>query len=119
MNDADEALQKRAKQLFDNSVDELDAATLSRLNRARQAALESSSHRLPALIRWAPIGGLATAAAVALLLVQSPTTIQPPADAGIVDVEILLSEDNLDMLEDLEFYDWIDLSDEQNGDSVG
>ena len=120
MNNSDDALQKRAKQLFDDSVDGLDAATLSRLNKARHAAIEASSRRLPPLLRWAPVGGLATAAAVALLLLlQSPAVIEPPADATIVDMEILLSEDNLEMLEDLEFYDWIDLAGADNGDSIG
>jgi hypothetical protein len=28
------------------------------------------------------------------------------------DIEILLTEDSLEMLEDLEFYSWIELSDE-------
>ena len=37
-----EELQAQAKALFDNSVDGLDAATLSRLNQGRQKAL----HRL-------------------------------------------------------------------------
>lgn len=119
MNDANKALEERAKQLFDESVDGLDAATLSRLNQARQQALAASTRRMPSLARWAPIGGLATAAAVALLLIQSPTTIEVPVDAGAVEFELLLSEDSLDMLEDLEFYEWIDLADDVGGDSVG
>ena len=119
MNDAKDALERRAKQLFDESVDGLDAASLSRLNQARQKALEASTRRTPSLARWAPVGGLATAAAVALLLIQSPATIEPPADAGAVEFEILLSDDNLDMLENLEFYDWIDLAEDGSGDSVG
>ena len=119
MNDAKKTLEERARQLFDESVDGLDAATLSRLNQARQKALEASTRRTPPLVRWAPVGGLATAAAVALLLLQSPATVEPPLDAGAVEFEILLSDDNFDMLEDLEFYEWIDLADESNGDSVG
>ncbi|MDJ0916179.1 MAG: hypothetical protein QNJ05_00345 [Woeseiaceae bacterium] len=119
MNDSNDAFEKRAKQLFDDSVDSLDAATLSRLNQARHAAVEKSPRRWPPLLRWAPAGGLATAAAVALLLMQSPALIETPGDASTVDMEILLSEDNLEMLEDLEFYDWIDLAETGNGDSVG
>jgi len=38
MNKTDEQLAHDAKQVFDQSVDGLDAATLSRLNRGRQAA---------------------------------------------------------------------------------
>ena len=91
MNDAKHALEERAKRLFDESVEQLDAATLSRLNQARQKALEASPRRMPSIVRWAPVGGLATAAAVAMLLIQSPSTVDLPTDAGAVEFEILLS----------------------------
>ena len=35
------------------------------------------------------------------------------------DFEILLSEDSLDMLEDLEFYSWIDTANLEPGGDVG
>lgn len=59
---------------------------------------------------WAPVGGLATAAAVALLLVQSPGIVEPPAGTDAADFEILMSDDSLEMLEELEFYSWLDLA---------
>lgn len=37
---SDEQFAEQAKQLFDNSVEQLDTATLSRLNQGRHAALE-------------------------------------------------------------------------------
>ena len=40
-----------------------------------------------------------------------------PAVGTATDFEIMLSEDSLDMLEELEFYSWIDTaSTEPNGD---
>ena len=40
MNDRDKQIEDRAKTLFDDSVEGLDAATLSRLNQGRHEALE-------------------------------------------------------------------------------
>ena len=58
----DEHLQQQAKALFDSSVEQLDAATLSRLNQGRHKAL-AELHR-PGLVawgRWAPAAGVAAA----------------------------------------------------------
>ncbi len=111
-------LSRKAKQLFDDSVDGLDAATLSRLNRGRQAALASAgtSRRL---MRWAPAGGLAAAAIVAVVIVQSPGVVDTPPGSTAADFEILLSEDSLDMLEELEFYDWLDSAEAGSDADVG
>ena len=54
--------------------------------------------------------GVAAAAVVAVVLWtgnQSLDEITPPSSA--TDFEILLTEDSLEMLEDLEFYSWIEL----------
>ncbi|MEM6513029.1 MAG: hypothetical protein AAF660_08460 [Pseudomonadota bacterium] len=103
-----EPLDKKARQLFDESVDGLDAATLSKLNRSRQAALAQAGSRRP-LTRWAPAGGLAAAAVIAVVMVQSPGVVETPPGSTAADFEILLGDDSLDMLEELEFYDWLDL----------
>lgn len=122
MNDADKdkTFTDRARSLFDESVDGLDAATLSKLNQGRQRALEKAKPARSPLLRWAPAGGLATAAAVALLLIQTPTNELPTPDtSNAADFEILLGEDSLDMLEDLEFYSWLDTVDAGNDDNLG
>lgn len=111
-------LEARAKRLFDDSVDELDAATLSRLNRGRHEALARAGGRRP-LMRWAPAGGLATAAIVAVVMVQSPGVVETPPGSTAADFEILLSEDSLDMLEELEFYDWLDIADAGSDADLG
>ena len=43
MKKSDEQMTRQAKEAFDSSVDRLDAATLSRLNRGRHAALAEAS----------------------------------------------------------------------------
>ncbi len=110
---ADRAFADKAKQLFDESVEGLDAETRSRLNRGRRAALEEIRSARPVWVQWAPAAGVATAAVVAVVL----WTGMPPVDeltpeASASDFEILLTQDSFEMLQDLEFYSWIDLDEE-------
>jgi hypothetical protein len=114
---ADKAFAKKAKRLFDESVDGLDAQTRSRLNRGRQAALEELATGKPAWVQWAPAAGVAAAAVVAVVLWtgnQPVDELTPVASA--TDFEILLTEDSFEMLEDLEFYSWIELDEEADVD---
>lgn len=110
-DERDSAFETRTKELFDDSVAGLDASTRSRLNRARQRALEElATPRRNWLWTLAPAGGLAAAAAVAWLAVWQPQ--QPPvADvqlATLSDLEILLGEEDLEMLdEEIDFYGWL------------
>ncbi len=114
-------LEAQAKALFDNSVEQLDAATLSRLNQGRQKALqEIDTAGAGQWVWWVPAGGLAAAAVVAVVLWQgAPVELGAPEPGSATDFEILLSEDSLDMLEDLEFYSWIDAANLDSGSDVG
>ncbi len=110
---ADKAFAEEAKQLFDESVDGLDASTRSRLNRGRQAALAELATGRPVWVQWAPAAGVAAAAVFAVVLWtgnQPVDDLTPEASAA--DFEILLTEDSFEMLEDLEFYSWIELDEE-------
>ncbi len=117
----DELFAKKAKRLFDESVQDIDGQTQSRLNRSRQKALAEIGRRpaVSVLGGWAPATGVAAAAVVAVVLwsgTRLATDIAPPSTA--TDLEILLNEDSLEMLEELEFYSWIDL-DADAGANVG
>lgn len=116
MKERDEKLGRRAKALFDESVDELDAASLSRLNRGRQAALAELSRQRQPWIRWMPAAGI-TAAVLFAVMVLAPQPQVPEVPVAVTDMEILLGEDDIDMLEDLEFYSWIDMAEQD--DDVG
>lgn len=110
---ADKALADKAKQLFDESVESLDGQTRSRLNRGRQAALDELAAGRPVWVQWAPAAGVAAAAVFAVVLwtgIQPVDELTPQASAA--DIEILLTEDSFEMLEDLEFYSWIELDEE-------
>ena len=104
----EEAWASRVRKALDQSNAELDAASLSRLNRARQAALAAAQRRRP-LHAWWP-ATLATAAvlAVAVVLVRTPEPASPAAPVAAEDFEVIAAQDSLELYEDLEFYAWLD-----------
>jgi len=118
----DEELARQAKELFDDSVERLDSATLSRLNRSRHEALAEIERTKPfgKWARWMPATGVAAAAVVAVVVWQGVSTEGPlPETTEFTDFEILIGEDSLEMLENLEFYSWIDPSDLETNGNVG
>jgi hypothetical protein len=107
----DDGWLERARALLDASADNLDAATLSRLNRARQAAL-ASRRKGPG--RWAWSAALAGAAAAVFALAiglhrhDAAPTGRPDASLDAADVDVLTSDDDLDLAENLDFYAWLE-----------
>jgi hypothetical protein len=122
-------LERSAKQAFDASVRELDAATRQRLVQARERALEGAGgNRLGLGWSWslAPGGAVAAAALVAVLLVAHRERPEiGPQQVAASDLEILLGQEDLAMLDDdIEFYSWLEDQPElapggANGDGVG
>jgi hypothetical protein len=115
MSKSDEKFAREAKALFDNSVDELDAATLSTLNRSRHRALDELGSPHTNWMRWAPAAGVAAAVVLAVMVALPGPGEVDALPTTLTDMEILLGEDSIEMLEDLEFYTFIDLL-EQEGD---
>ena len=120
MNDPgkNEGVTKRAKDLFDDSVERLDAATLSRLNQGRQQAL-AQLQRPTGLVhwgRWVPATGVAAAAVVTVMVMRGPEVEEVDALTAS-DFEMLLEEDSFEMFEELEFFAVLDVVDtDANGD---
>ena len=113
----------QAKEAFDDSVERLDAAALSRLNQGRHAALATLASDRPraAWLRWAPAGGVAAMGAIALLtvlLIRAPEVENIPVEVAS-DFEILLDGESLEMFENLEFYSWMDDTDLDGDANVG
>ena len=106
---------EQSKRLLDESAEHLDAAALSRLNRARQAALGRGRRRVR---EWLPVGALATSSMlVALVMVQgrwhghaggAPELPRDAHAAAAGDVDLVSSEDSLEFYQDLEFYAWLE-----------
>jgi hypothetical protein len=131
-DDRDDAeLERHARHVFKASVDDLDAATLSRLHRSRQQALDAAAGRKRTGWRWtawAPVGALAASVLAAVLLLRSPPETSAPAqvaastgsaEAQQDPLELLTAGEDLDLATeaDLEFYAWIEL--ETADDGVG
>jgi type VI protein secretion system component VasF len=105
----DQRFERETQRLFTQSVAALDGQTRSRLAQARTKAI--AARRRPA---WSMPGRLvlpaAAAAVTAALLVWQmlPPAATDPAVAELADLEILFGEDDLELIEELEFYAWID-----------
>jgi negative regulator of sigma E activity len=113
MNEQLTDFERRVRETFDASVENLDAETRSRLNRARQAALAGREPaRAPAWRSWAPAGAVA-AALVAAVLWRVPGTGESPqvqinGEAPIEIVELAAEGEDFELMtEDPEFYTWV------------
>lgn len=104
-------LERKSRAAFDQSVESLDAASRSRLTRARARALEELQHRrLSWSSTWLPAGAAAAAALAAVMLWQGEEGVAPaitPAFAALEDLDIVAGGEDLAMFdEDEEFYAW-------------
>jgi hypothetical protein len=107
--------ERQARELFDASVEGIDAETRSRLNRARQAAVAEAERAQHSPWRtWLPAAAAASAVLLAVVLWRMPADgIDPsaratgPAPAAEV-VELLATSEGLAVAsEDPEFYAWL------------
>jgi hypothetical protein len=103
--------EEQASQLLRDSADTLDAATRSKLTRARHAALENISARPAWLdLRVLAPGGAVAAAAVLAMLLWSSAGHRSTRDAGgaLDDIELLADADAYEISQesDLDFIEW-------------
>ena len=122
MNDPEknEQIKDRAKTLFDDSVERLDAATLSRLNQGRHKAMDElrNAENTVSWGRWLPAAGVAAVAVVTIMVMRGPVDVTDgPVTAS--DFEMLIEADSLEMFEDLEFYSLLDEVDPESNGNVG
>ena len=108
---APDPLEVRSRELFESSVERLDARTRSRLNQARQRALDEI-RKGTARRYWltVPLGGLATAAVITLLLIRGGEPAAVRSENGTLlldDLDIVADSDSFEMIRDIEFYAWL------------
>lgn len=102
----EQQLAARLGQQLRDSEDELDELTLARLGAARRKALAAAGQ--PPLWQrfgWSA-GGFATAA-VAVLAIVLWNGGQPPVPDLFGEDWEMLAEGDLQLIEELEFYDWL------------
>ena len=100
-------LAASAKRLLDQSVHDLDQQTTLLVQRARLNVLDRGSPRRPWL-QWA--GGMVLASVVGLSLTLWiwPSTERNHSHLPLLeDLELMQSSENIEVSEDLEFYDWL------------
>ena len=115
----DELFLQRAKSVFDQSVDDLDGAARSKLNQARNTAIEladAGAVDIGRWQRWVPATGIAAAAVVAVFVWNGSPRVDTVDQVPVSDFEILLTEDSFEMLEDLEFYSWLEIDTQLDAD---
>ena len=97
-------LERKARTLFEGSVERRSKLTQAR-NRALDEVRKGAAWRRWI---WAPAGGFAIAAVIAVGVVLWPGRAQPPSPAALEDLEIVADSDTLELLQDVEFYAWLD-----------
>jgi hypothetical protein len=116
--------ERNARTVLAEAVLRVDARTRSRLNQARQAALEAAHRRRP-LWRFTlmPAAGAVAAALLVTVVLwhrapetQLPT-IEGRADATM-DMDLLTDKDAIDLLDgwDGSFYEWAAAQSDANGE---
>jgi len=107
MSSKDDKFIEDIRQQLDQSLDELDVATRSRLTQARAVAVERGARRQYRLFYWAalPAAGLA----LALLLLNVPSLTGPQLlTPEITLLPMLTAAEPLDFYqEEIEFYEWL------------
>ena len=64
---------------------------------------------------WLPLAGVTAAAVFAIVLWRGSPRVDDPLPAPTAsDFELLLDQDDFEMLQDLEFYSWIDIDDDSS-----
>ena len=111
MSEEDHSFIKKIKHDLDEGTEQLDAGIQSKLTRMRHEALDTGERRGifsgfnlwdPAL-RWPGLATASVAALAVFLYFQTPAGMQP----NFEDIDLLASEDKLELYEELEFYAWL------------
>ena len=103
------AFETDAARQYRRAADALEPATRGALRRARAAAVAS---RPDAPRRWLPVAAAVTGAAalfLAVWLVRAPAPTEPPPALIAEDLDLLLDDEELDLLAELEFYQWLEM----------
>lgn len=108
-------LEQRASDALDESVDNIDAATLSQLRKRRQIALDSLDKK-PKLHWWLGGAGMGLASAMALV-VTLQTAQQVPAVNELDALDVVMAMDlneasettdsDMELMQDLAFIEWL------------
>lgn len=106
LNHDDERFVAEAKAVLDRSAAELEPATTIRLQRTRLNALDAKPSRLRWTV-WASGFAMASIAALTLVLWTKQPTPEHHQVPLFEDIDLVLSAENVELAEDLDFYRWL------------
>ena len=120
-NDQEKYFLGKVKDLLDEGVEDLNSQTRQRLEHVRMSALRAAGEKYSGLftpLRWTMVGGFSTAmmAAAAFFFWQHT----PPGELPVREVddfEIITSSDHIDFYQNLDFYRWLAI--EENDTTTG
>ncbi|MBV8308557.1 MAG: hypothetical protein JO274_13855 [Gammaproteobacteria bacterium] len=120
--------ERNARAVLEQSIARIDARTRSRLNQARQRAVESTARR-PWWRAYAlmPAGALAAALLVTVMLWHRVPAVHEPAllegrVTAVEDLDLLADAEGLDLMEEWDssgFYEWAGDQTDSNVQSDG
>ena len=114
MNENNQTLIDEIKDKLDQSCEQIEPRVRSRLTQMRYQALDSiidkAAHKQT---YWLPISAFATAGLFAIVIFLNNPMKPSPGEAVTYvaladDMEILYSNDALELYEDVEFYQWLE-----------
>ncbi len=95
------------QQQFKQSVEALDAETISRITQARYRALDRQRKGFWSGLPLLPLSAVATACVFMLVLTLSSPPDNPSTEP-FTDLELISSSEELEFYDDLEFYEWLE-----------
>lgn len=104
-----EKFDEKTRELLDDHAERLDAATLSKLHQARNRAVERK-RRFSVQPGWAGAGALVASLAVAVIYFDNQQL--PPLPAIYEDPLQQAAAEEMELMDDLEFYAWLVLQEE-------
>ncbi len=107
MNKSDEEFIKSVKTVLEDTTENLDAATRSKLTTARHQALAQKNKKRTWFV--VPAGAFASAAAAMLIFLISSGNSELENPSLMEDMELLSSSESFELLDELEFYEWLEL----------
>ena len=103
----DDLFLAQAKEALEQSLDRCDARLAGRLQRARREILETARrmNRRP-WGRWAGVA-VASIGLLTVVFLANQRDIENHGQPMLEDIELMTSPENVELSDDLEFYDWL------------
>jgi hypothetical protein len=107
------AFEQRSRAMLQRSVAGASPQLRARIARVRQQALDEAHGDERMHAAWLPAAALGTLAAIAIVVQMAPMEPEIAAQGAMAavtaaDTALLLNADNLDLLERMEFYLWLE-----------